>query len=230
MSTFFIILTIVFIIVFISSFSSNGRKTQTPPQQNIGDKLIQQERDKLTKLTQIQATMEEQVGKTKGLDVIDLKNGNMLVKRTYLNANFMEGAIISDDILFSIEDKEGYVTVPKKDFDLMCIKRDSYRTAKERLEKTAILNNKGMELEKSNKTDEAIAVYEECVKLGYPALHSYDRLLVIYRRNKDYDNEKRICKLAVEKFNFMPKYAERLSKIEKLIEKKAELEKLDTGS
>ena len=35
---------------------------------------------------------------------------------------------------------------------------------------------------------------------------------------------------AVEKFNFMPKYAERLSKIEKLIEKKAELEKLDTGS
>ena len=88
------------------------------------------------------------------------------------------------------------------------------------LPKCTELNNAGTEREKAGKIDEAIAFYEQNVgEDKYPATHAYDRLLVIYRQNKDYVNERRIASLAAKIFGGQPKYAERLAKIEELISK-----------
>lgn len=62
----------------------------------------------------------------------------------------------------------------------------------------------GMELEKSKDPDdlkEAILKYEANVEKRYPNGASYERLMVIYRRNKDYVNEQRVINVAISVFN-----------------------------
>lgn len=81
-------------------------------------------------------------------------------------------------------------------------------------------NNIGIGYEKSANTQLAIDIYEENIKSGcYPARHSFDRLLVIYRKLKDYKNEKRVCKRAESVFKSEQKYKDRLEKIKQLISK-----------
>lgn len=81
-------------------------------------------------------------------------------------------------------------------------------------------NNQGIRYEKQGNIEEAIKIYEENIKPGcYPARHSFDRLLVLYRKRKDYQNEQRVCKLAISVFKEEQKYKERLVKIENLISK-----------
>lgn len=62
------------------------------------------------------------------------------------------------------------------------------------------LNNKGMAYEKSGDIDLAIETYEENIKGDHPALHSYDRLMILYRKRKDYQNELRVIDAALEVF------------------------------
>lgn len=87
----------------------------------------------------------------------------------------------------------------------------------EMLRTTTTLNNYGIELEKRGEIDGAIATYEENIKLRYPAHHSYYRLMVLYRKRKDLENEIRVVKAALEVFPHEEKYHERL---EKLLRKK----------
>lgn len=66
----------------------------------------------------------------------------------------------------------------------------------------ATSNNLGIKLEKEGRITEAIRVYEaniagEC----YPACHSFDRLMVLYRKQKDYASEIRVIKKAIEVFS-----------------------------
>ena len=91
----------------------------------------------------------------------------------------------------------------------------------ENLSKVCALNNKGIALEKDGNIEEAITTYEECILIPYKAHHSYDRLLVLYRKRKDYENEKRVCLAAIERFPENDKYKERLTKIEAKITKAA---------
>lgn len=76
------------------------------------------------------------------------------------------------------------------------------------------LNNKGISLEKSGLVDEAIDVYEENIKHSYPARHSYDRLLVLYRKKNDKGNELRVLRKAIAVFPEEDRYLKRLNKIE----------------
>lgn len=66
--------------------------------------------------------------------------------------------------------------------------------------KCAELNNKGMAYEKSGDINLAIETYEENIKGDYPALHSYDRLMILYRKRKDYQNEIRVIDAALKVF------------------------------
>lgn len=88
------------------------------------------------------------------------------------------------------------------------------------LHKTSALNNKGIDLEKEGKVGDAINVYEENIKSDYPASHSYKRLTVLYRKQKDFDNEERVIKRARE---ILPRdkkyYDDRLIKCIRLREK-----------
>lgn len=68
------------------------------------------------------------------------------------------------------------------------------------LEYVVSRNLKGKDLEKQGDIQGAISLYEENVATLYPALHAYTRLMVLYHKTKDFKNEKRIIKIAIEVF------------------------------
>lgn len=58
----------------------------------------------------------------------------------------------------------------------------------------------GIDLEKEGMINEAIAVYEKAIIPQLPATHPYDRLMILYRKKRDYDNEVRTIKIAISVF------------------------------
>ncbi len=80
-------------------------------------------------------------------------------------------------------------------------KKQENKKVQKKLVKIASRNNSGIDLEKSGKIDDAIIVYEENVNDNVVATHSYDRLMIIYRRRKNYINEIRIIKTAIDVFS-----------------------------
>lgn len=84
-----------------------------------------------------------------------------------------------------------------------------------RLFKTVELNNKGISYEKSGNIDKAIRCYEENILIGYRARHSFDRLMILYRKLKDYDNELRVIEKAIKIFKEQ-KYSDRLNKLQNI--------------
>jgi methyltransferase-like protein len=84
--------------------------------------------------------------------------------------------------------------------ELEKLKQENRKT-QERLEKTVLRNNSGIDLEKDEKIDEAIKIYEENVNDNVVATHSYDRLMIIYRKRKNYKNEIRVIKIAIDVFS-----------------------------
>ena len=87
-------------------------------------------------------------------------------------------------------------------------------------------NNKGKELEKEGRIKQAIKNYERNIGEDcYPATFSFERLMVIYRKQKDYENEIRVINRAIEVLctrypDLIEKYQKRLSKAETLLTKK----------
>lgn len=69
-----------------------------------------------------------------------------------------------------------------------------------RLNETCRLNNIGIACEKAGDIDGAIAAYEECAKLQYPADHCYNRLRIIYKKRKDFENMKRVMDMHESSF------------------------------
>jgi len=58
----------------------------------------------------------------------------------------------------------------------------------------------GMSCEKAGKLDHAILCYEACIRNSFDGNHPYDRLLAIYRKQKDYENELRVVRKAIKVF------------------------------
>jgi len=48
--------------------------------------------------------------------------------------------------------------------------------------------------------DTAIKLYEENIKTGYPDQYSFDRLMVLYRKQKKYKDELRVIKRGIKVF------------------------------
>ena len=70
----------------------------------------------------------------------------------------------------------------------------------ENYEKSSRLINIGIDLEKEGMIDEAINVYEKSIISRLPVKHPYERLAILYRKRKDYENEIRVIKIAIEVF------------------------------
>ena len=105
-----------------------------------------------------------------------------------------------------------------EDYDeAMNVLAEQYRRA-ELFSKAVSRNNNGIELEKSGDIDGAIAVYEENIAEGYPASHSFDRLMILYRKRKDYDSEIRVILRTMEVFPTSD-LSKRLAKAKELREK-----------
>ena len=98
-------------------------------------------------------------------------------------------------------------------------KLTAHNEQQQRLAQCAELNNRGMECERWGDIAGAIQAYEENVQLGYPAHHAYKRLLVLYRKAKDYKNELRITQRACKVFPKDAAYKQRREKIKELIKK-----------
>lgn len=96
-------------------------------------------------------------------------------------------------------DDHGYVGfyIDKSTHDNMIAEYERYNKFVNALSQMCTLNNQGMQLEKDNHINEAVAIYEKAIQIDYPATHPYDRLMVIYRRRKDYVNEIRVIKAAI---------------------------------
>lgn len=208
MGTFIGILIGVTAIAALIIIMVNAEQEHRRQKESLGDRLVRQEEEKLAKLDEALSSFDWYP--------IDGKNGIIKVKRSYLDANFREGALMSEDIFFAEEDDKGYVTMTMGQLNELELKKVLYQEKQEKLTKTTELNNKGIEQEKAGDEDAAIATYEECIKIGYPATHAYDRLLTIYRNRKDYDNEQRVCIAAMGIFIDEQKYKDRLSKITSL--------------
>lgn len=90
-------------------------------------------------------------------------------------------------------------------------------------------NLKGIELEKDGKVDQAIKLYEMNIKENFVGNRPYDRLAIIYRKNKQFDDEIRVLEKAIEVFEEivsttgridgppkLKRFKERLKKAQKL--------------
>lgn len=78
--------------------------------------------------------------------------------------------------------------------------REYNRKEGEILSKCCDTNNRGIAFEKEGRIEEALKVYEENISLRQPALHAYWRLIKLYRKMKDYKNESRVIKIAIDVF------------------------------
>lgn len=118
---------------------------------------------------------------------------------------------------------DDFLLIPDADYYEAMQSLEARRLEEERLLGTARRNNEGTELEKSGRIDDAIAVYEENIKVGYPASHSYERLMILYRKRKEYDQEIRVILRAIEVFasagttDLLFKYNDRLEKATELL-------------
>ena len=87
-------------------------------------------------------------------------------------------------------------------------------------------NLNGKELEKSGDIESAIKLYEQNIGYRFQGSFPYDRLSTIYRKRKQYDEEVRVLKIAVDVFtNDVPDT--RPDKIKKLEKYKNWLERAE---
>ena len=89
-------------------------------------------------------------------------------------------------------------------------------------------NLKGIELEKDGKVDQAIILYERNINENFVGNHPYDRLAIIYRKRKQFDDEVRVLEKAIGVFEKivsegrqdgppkLERFKERLEKAQKL--------------
>lgn len=116
----------------------------------------------------------------------------------------------------AIKDGHKRCGMDKSDYDTIVNEFERRERIDLLLNETARRNNEGIALEKEGRVDEAISIYEENIADGYPATHSFDRLVVLYRKKKDAENEKRVIHRAFEVFGestYSDKLKARLNKI-----------------
>ena len=93
------------------------------------------------------------------------------------------------------------ITIKKSIYDSMVVEKNRRAEQQYLLQRTTMLNNKGIEFEKNKDIEGAIRAYEENIKLGCLASHSFDRLGILYRKRGDITNEKRVLCRRYEVYN-----------------------------
>lgn len=128
----------------------------------------------------------------------------------------------------AIREGKEFVLYSKDKWEKALAEREKLNLLDQLIFSTARLNNKGIELEKAGDFQSAIKVYEENVKLyednvdiGFLANHQYDRLIILYHKLKDYENEKRILNKAVVLFPDDTGYKKKLAVLNGSFEEKA---------
>ena len=102
---------------------------------------------------------------------------------------------------------------------------DSFGTSDPYFSNQVDRNLKGKEYEQAGKIELAIAKYEANLNEGFEGSHPYNRLAIIYRKNKDYDNEIRVLNSAIDIYTELSKNSQREDVNQKLLKFKERLEK-----
>lgn len=152
-------------------------------------------------------------------DVLEMQSDKFVTLKTQADENFKIASCLSaeDFAEYSKVELQAAMhgvptfTYPKDNWEKAIEERKRRDEYDSQLRRTAELNNQGIELEEKGDVAAAIGVYEENVSLGYAARHAYDRLMVLYRKLEDKENEERIIRLAIEKFPDETKYQKRLA-------------------
>jgi tetratricopeptide (TPR) repeat protein len=129
-----------------------------------------------------------------------------------------KGAYYLTESTKAILEGKDSITIPKDDYEeaLEIIKEGKRK--EELLMRTSKLNSRGAALEKEGRIDEAIQVYEKNIEGEYPACNSYDRLMILYRKRKQYEDEIRVINKAInvfsdaKHFDIVDKYISRLDR------------------
>jgi tetratricopeptide (TPR) repeat protein len=66
--------------------------------------------------------------------------------------------------------------------------------------RTADRNEAAREAESNEEVDKAIKLYEENIKEAFPDPYAFDRLMVLYRKQKKYKDELRVINRAIKVF------------------------------
>lgn len=96
---------------------------------------------------------------------------------------------------------EKYIYILPDKLNELNSKLKKQKDSENKLSITASLNNEGIALEKAGKIELAIEKYEENIDCGYPAKHSFERLMILYRKRKEYDDEIRVIQSAIKVFS-----------------------------
>lgn len=91
-------------------------------------------------------------------------------------------------------------------------------------------NNKGIALEKEGRVEEAIILYEANIAERFVGSHPYNRLSVIYHKQKSYENERRVLLVAIDVFQSLKDKGSPRTDIEPKLNKfKERLDKLNSN-
>lgn len=126
-------------------------------------------------------------------------------------------SIIRDRVLSAILNGSKFVDFTPYEYQQSIVQYNKYKEQEKALIQCSKRNSRGISFEKAGKIKSAIRVYEENIADGFPAHHSYKRLMVLYHKAKDYENEERVIYRALDVFGNYPEYNERLTKVSKLI-------------
>ena len=111
---------------------------------------------------------------------------------------------------------ENDIPIKPSQFSALRQKQAKYVEQQRLLAQCTELNNRGIECERYGNIAEAMAIYEQNIELGYPAHHAFKRLLVLYRKDRDYSNELRVAQRACRVFPKEQSYKDRREKIKEL--------------
>lgn len=131
----------------------------------------------------------------------------------------MDSEISANYFADHLLDESKWFTVKTTELEEWEKKLAAYKNNEKNLHQTATNNNEGIAFEKQGDTASAIEVYEKNLEMGYPASHSYNRLMIIYHKEKRYEDEIRVIKKAIEVFSLNANYNADVIKWQKRLSK-----------
>lgn len=159
------------------------------------------------------------------MKVKGLGNGMVAISQRWLMNRYSVGGILPEHYAFEIPDSHGRIAVPYVLLTSWEQKHDEFLAKQKKLRQCAKPNTKGTAYEKQGKIKLAIKTYEKNIEGDcYQATHSFDRLMILYRKAKDYDNELRVCEKAIQVLKYN-RYIQRKAKILLLLKQKQDAAK-----
>lgn len=149
--------------------------------------------------------------KKNSIDSIQKKN-NIPATNQYERVNieefiqkYIKGASIPEPLFIELQKKllhgETYADIPNYLIAQVKQNLERHQKAEKALFDCANLNNIGIEQERNGDIDGAIATYEKNISSSYAATHPYERLMILYRKRKEYDKEIFVIEKAINVFS-----------------------------